>query len=164
VNTGRRLAQRTELLVSVSQYALTLAGRHAYEGLPREVGGILVGWREGGVIIVHDFLLVGDGSSTGYRYDRNHQVAQNILATRLSRTEDHRLGYVGEWHSHPAPQPPSTTDLRALRAIARTIDGPVALIVLAAHRDGQSIEPLGAIAQRIAFGRTHLCLTPISTH
>ena len=31
---------------------------------------------------------------------------------------DPRLGYIGDWHSHPADVPPSRTDLASLRLIS----------------------------------------------
>lgn len=49
-----------------------------------------------------------------------------------------RGGYVGEWHTHPADIGPSRTDLRALAAIARLAQGPVALVVLADPAQGLS--------------------------
>ena len=51
--------------------------------------------------------------------------------------DDPRCGYVGEWHSHPAPQPPSATDRGALSAIVRQDRKPVALVVLALTREGE---------------------------
>jgi hypothetical protein len=40
------------------------------------------------------------------------------------------LGYVGEWHSHPAPLGASTQDLEELTRISQGTGQPIALIVL----------------------------------
>lgn len=151
-------------LVSVAQGALTLASRHAREGLPKEVGGILVGWREGAnVIVVQDLLLVPHDGPSPIRYDREHEPADALLQRYLDRAANPNLGYVGEWHSHPATQPPSSMDLSTIRGIAAHLAEPVALIVLMAHRNGHSIEPTGRMARRAAL-RTLIHDAHIGTH
>lgn len=151
-------------LVSVAQGALTLASRHARDGLPKEVGGILVGWREGAdVIVVQDLLLVPHDSPSHFRYDRDHPPADELLQQHLAQAANPHLGYVGEWHSHPAPQPPSNMDLSTIRSIAARLAQPIALIVLMAHRDGNSIEPVARIARKASI-RTLVHHAHIGTH
>lgn len=72
------------------------------------------------------------------------------LQKYLSETADARLGYVGEWHSHPAPVGLSETDAHALRTLARQARHPIALIVVIADREGLGFEPQGWIGQRSA--------------
>lgn len=151
-------------LVSVAQGALTLGSRHAREGLPKEVGGVLVGWREGShVIVVQDMLLVPYDGLSRIRYDREHAPAERLLQQHLAQADNPQLGYVGEWHSHPAPQPPSSLDVSTIRNIAGRLAEPIALIVLMAHRDGHSIEPVACTARKAAL-RTHVHHAHISTH
>lgn len=148
----------------MAQGALTLGSRYAHEGLPREVGGILVGWREGThVIVVQDMLVVPYQSPSHSRYDRNHAPAEELLQQHLAEADNPQLGYVGEWHSHPAPQPPSSLDLSTIRNIAGRLDEPIALIVLVAHRDGHSIEPVARTARKATL-RTAVHHAHISTH
>lgn len=143
---------------------MTLASRQAREGFPGEVGGILVGWREGDhVVLVHDLLIVADQRRDLHRYDREHRPAEDTLRSYLEHAADARLGYVGEWHSHPAPLPPSALDLKTIKTIASSLLAPVALVVLMAHRDGHSIEPTATIAER-SSARTRLHPARISTH
>lgn len=163
MTTGRRLRIPSRC-ISIDEGALALAARHARENLPREIGGILIGWREERTVVVHDLLLIADESSAGNQYDRRHQPADILLRKYLTHAKDARLGYVGEWHSHPAPHPPSATDLRVIRAIARDLHSPVALIVLMAHRDGYGIEPAGRIAEQGAANQTRLHTAHITTY
>ena len=163
MNTGRRHGLSGHF-ISVAESALTLASRHARENLPREVGGIIVGWREDRVVVAHDLLLIPDNRSTGNRYDRTHWLANQRLKEFMSRAQDRRLGYVGEWHSHPAPQPPSPTDLRAIRAVARDVHAPVVLVVLVAHRGGRTIQAQGCIAEQGTAGKTRLHTAQIGIH
>jgi len=120
------------MTVRLSGQALALAERHVVESVPKELGGVLVGWWEGhDTVVVHDFLIVPDHSAGWNHYDRVHKLADDLLVTYIRDAGDPRLGYVGEWHSHPAPQPPSATDRSALSSIARQSQSPVALVVLA---------------------------------
>ncbi|MFG1909445.1 Mov34/MPN/PAD-1 family protein [Kribbella sp. NPDC048928] len=126
--------------VRVSRQALALGVRHAIESGLKEVGGILVGWWEGPkTAVVHEILVVSDDQSGLNHYDRKHDLAQSVLTKYLSGLEDHRMGYIGEWHSHPAARPPSDIDLEELVAISRRSRRPVVLMVLAVTADDDVI-------------------------
>lgn len=114
---------------------------------PNEIGGILVGWWESGkTAIVHEFLVVPDVRSGTNHYERGHKEAQKLLTELIDELQDPKIGYIGEWHSHPAPQPPSRTDRNAIVDIVRENIGPVALIVLAATPN-RDIIPFGIVGR-----------------
>ncbi len=120
-----------EVKVRLAGPALTTAERMAVEALPNEFGGILVGWWEGGLTaIVVDLLPVLDPHAGRAHYKRRHPPAQETLDAFLATFDDPRCGYIGEWHSHPAAQPPSSIDREALAGIVRQVRRPVALVVL----------------------------------
>lgn len=127
--------------------ALSTATTLALAALPRETGGILVGWHEDNTVVVTDLLPVPDRSAGRRHYVRNHKRAQKVLDQHRKACPDNRIGYVGEWHSHPAPQPPSSVDYNALANLATNVNGQVALVVLAIHFD-HHITPVGATARR----------------
>lgn len=119
--------------------------------LPLETGGILLGYREIGNVVVTHALVVDGGGATKDRYVRDDVGANERLAEFLSdRAEDDPIGYVGEWHSHPALSGPSTIDRNAMRAAAKAADGPVALLVFT---PGDTGAYFGLIAQRQRLGR-----------
>lgn len=124
--------------VQVSETALASAMLRSCDASTNELGGILVGWWEGASrACVVDLLLVPDETAARSHYTRRHLSAQKLLDTyRLGQTEP-RIGYIGEWHSHPAPQPPSSVDRAALGAIVRQSRKQVAMIVLAADITGR---------------------------
>ncbi|WP_127817670.1 SAVED domain-containing protein [Microbacterium sp. CPCC 204701] len=119
--------------------------------LPFETGGILLGYREIDNVVITHALVVDGGGATKDRYVRDDIRANERLAEFLSdRAEDDPIGYVGEWHSHPAPSGPSTIDRNAMRAAAKAADGPVALLVCT---PGDTGTYFGLIARRQRLGR-----------
>lgn len=105
-----------------------------WAALPRETGGILVGWRGGASrlsVTAMTAVVVVDPVAGRTAYELDRERAQRALDVSIAHGLDSRLGYVGEWHSHPAPQPPSSQDLHSLSDSARLASGPVALVVAA---------------------------------
>lgn len=107
---------------------LASAGRHA---LPREVGGLLLGYytREGPLVVAAPVVL--DPRATRIRYRRDATTAKRILDEYVGRDRSGLTGYVGEWHSHPLPVGPSGTDISSVRALAVAGGHDVTLLVLA---------------------------------
>ncbi|MDR6639428.1 SAVED domain-containing protein [Paenarthrobacter nitroguajacolicus] len=138
---------RIELRPEASQ---TISAESA-KNLPTEAGGILLGYHESATIVVTHALTVSSALASTNRYVRDDVKANAILKEFLKdRAKDDLVGYVGEWHSHPASVGPSLIDINALRAIAKTSQGPVAMIV----RATSDTAPFhGVIARRQRFGR-----------
>ncbi|UUZ60560.1 Mov34/MPN/PAD-1 family protein [Nocardioides sp. B-3] len=95
-----------------------------------EHGGILVGYRTPNGLHIEDALVVDDGTAARTHYVRRAKPAQQILVNYLA-ISDPLIGYVGEWHTHPLPQPPSPRDRRTMRLMAMRNSNPVALVVAA---------------------------------
>ena len=126
--------------------------------MPLETGGILLGYREGADVMVTHALVVEGSGASGNRYVRDDVEANRTLSDFLNdRDSDDVTGYVGEWHSHPAPSGPSSIDHAAMREIARTSDAPVALVV---HVPNPA-SFVGRIARRQRFGRVQVADVPI---
>jgi len=122
-----------------------------HKKLPLESGGILLGYRQGSRVVVTHALLVASGTSTANQYVRDDVLANAVLSDFLSTREPtDPTGYVGEWHSHPAPAGPSAIDLEAISATARATRGPIALLVYSPENTPQFN---GIIAVRQRFGR-----------
>lgn len=116
--------------ILITRSALDGAITDGQRGLPVETGGILLGFRTRDLVVVTRTLTVPDPISSRSGYLRHHRRAQARLVAGRGDAPP-VVGYVGEWHTHPADVGPSRTDLRALEAVARLSDGPVALVVLA---------------------------------
>jgi proteasome lid subunit RPN8/RPN11 len=123
--------QRPGLRVHVARTAIDTAHALAFQALPRETGGILLGHRVEGDVLVQRFLEIRDARAGPAEYRRQHAPAEKALARALANErDDPLLGYVGEWHSHPAAERSSRRDLRELRLTAQGTPHPIALIVL----------------------------------
>lgn len=106
----------------------------------RERGGILVGYRTQTGLRIEDALLVPDQTAARTHYLRRAKDAARVLNDYLDNDLDPFVGYVGEWHTHPSPVPPSPTDRASMRLMSIRNKSPVALIVAALesnHRDVQ---------------------------
>jgi len=128
--------------ILVAQDALDAMVAAGLAALPRETGGILAGYRTDRGIVVTRAVVVPDAASTGLGYLRRQRPASAELAT-LRATAPKIVGYVGEWHTHPADQPPSQTDIASFRRTAQSTTDHVALVVLPFARGrAQALRPL----------------------
>lgn len=115
--------------VLVPQRALDVAIAAGQAALPRETGGIVLGFRTPEGLVVTRLLVVEDNSSSAHSYLRRHRPAQRLLDA-ARRQAGAVTGYVGDWHTHPLDMGPSRADARSIAAACRDASGPVTLLVL----------------------------------
>lgn len=96
---------------------------------PNETGGLLLGWWEGLVPVIAAWVEVPDPAARRNRWSRNEAAAADALAAARRRYPS-QVGYVGDWHSHPADVGPSQSDIQAIRRVSRQYDEGVALAVV----------------------------------
>lgn len=92
---------------------MTTAAAHAH---PNETGGILIGVYLDG----HPWVIAAIEIPTTDRGRSHYRIPggtdhPNVLKARAT---DQRLGYLGDWHSHPHDVGPSRTDLASLALIS----------------------------------------------
>jgi len=117
--------------------------RHAAESAPLETGGILVGVLRNGDPWIVMAVEVEDPSRSQGRFVIPQGVTPAVV--ELTRQIDARFGYVGDWHSHPANQPASSTDKVTLARSARRRRAgahPVLLAVVRAGSDDWVVDAL----------------------
>ena len=88
--------------------------------------------------------VVPDPRATRIRYRRDVVAAERILRARIRADDSDALGYIGEWHTHPLPIGPSTTDVHASGRLAVAGGHDIALLVLALGTRGWSGHALNA--------------------
>lgn len=133
-------------VIELHPEAATQMHEALHAALPQETGGILVGWRNDGNVIVTDALVVADEHADGSNYNRRQASATAVLNRYLASATNPLAGYVGEWHTHPQPCPPSPTDIASIAAAANQTDAPVAIIVLAWDEKRKRTQTHSAIA------------------
>lgn len=135
--------KKTITLNNIAWRALRLAGT---QSLPRETGGILLGYYGETGPHITEIRVVLDPRSTRSRYRRDAATAERILDSVVYQDDTNVLGYVGEWHTHPLSGGPSTIDEEATRQLAIAGGHDVALLVLAKEHHGWCIHALNADA------------------
>lgn len=122
--------------VMITDAARSAMVRAAAAAKPSETGGILVGVIDGhGEPCVVDAVEMRAEHPTSSRFVVPEGAT--IPAVEAARERDKRLGYIGEWHSHPSDQPASPTDTATMLRLAGRpgVVDPV-LVVLRPERDG----------------------------
>lgn len=94
-----------------------------------ESGGLLIGWWDGQSIVINDATEVYDPTATETSWMRREAIAQVSLDEILSKSDDEKLGYVGDWHSHPQAIGASRTDLFSLKRASLQYARPIALVI-----------------------------------
>jgi integrative and conjugative element protein (TIGR02256 family) len=122
------MTQQAVRVVVASSVALFIAER-AQQAAPKETGGLLLGWWEDTTVVVGHAVEVSDPDATTRTWSRREQAAQAALESALRDLGHPWLGYVGDWHSHPAIADASPTDERSLRQASSQYTKPLALLV-----------------------------------
>lgn len=147
----------TTPLIHVTENALQGIVDSTFAAVPNETGGALIGWREGDLVSIRTFIEIPTKRPERSRFELDLDDLNAALANYLSTAGDARLGYVGSWHSHPAPAGPSFTDKHTFRKTARAHRFPLAFLVTAARERSIEIHPTW-VGKR--FGRCRLIDQP----
>jgi integrative and conjugative element protein (TIGR02256 family) len=115
-------------IVAASNVADFITER-AGQAAPKETGGLLLGWWEDTTVVVGHAVEVPDPDATRSTWTRHEDAAQATLEAALRDLGHPWLGYVGDWHSHPAMLDASSTDELSLRRASSQYAKPLALLV-----------------------------------
>jgi proteasome lid subunit RPN8/RPN11 len=159
----------SEVLIAESAVA---SMRHAATAAyPNETGGILLG-------VLADnapWVVLADELVDSVRGRNHFRIAAGATSDAVSRAQqaDPRIGYLGDWHSHPANVGPSRTDLQTLQRYATVQRGGPAttLIVLRREHDQWELDPRRVFRWRTVTCSIHLtgdlppaCWTALEDH
>lgn len=142
---------RPILRVSESaQFAMSAAALRAH---PCETGGLLVGVYLDGQPWVTSAIEIPTAESGRNHFRIPSGATQPVV--RAARRVDERVGYLGDWHSHPRDLGPSPTDMATLALISvrnRRAPNPT-LIVMRRVASGYSLD-----ARRIHAAVARACV------
>jgi proteasome lid subunit RPN8/RPN11 len=101
--------------------------------MPNETGGILVGARSSRGLWVLTAIEVPNQQPRPSGYSLATIEANRTLNAflRHARLDKGKFGYIGTWHSHPAPFGPSSIDYSTVRRDSRCQGDTVAMLVIA---------------------------------
>lgn len=99
----------------------------AVDSHPMETGGILVGVRTR----KRPWVVTAIEIATNVRSHSSFLIPQGSTSPEIdiARRADSRLGYVGDWHVHPANLGVSGTDFATLKRVGAEVDGEVVTLV-----------------------------------
>ncbi|OOK65323.1 hypothetical protein BZL29_7990 [Mycobacterium kansasii] len=100
-------------ITEAARNAMTTAAARAH---PDETGGVLIGVYLDG----HPWIIKAIEIPTSDRGRSHYRIPAGAThaAVLTARAADHRLGYLGDWHSHPRDVGPSPTDLASLAMVS----------------------------------------------
>jgi integrative and conjugative element protein (TIGR02256 family) len=123
--TASVVLSATEVLLAES--AETVLVRAAHDAHPAETGGLLFGtWSRRRPWVTH-VVEVPPPQPRPAHYVVPAGVTHLLVA--CARRVDRRIGYLGEWHVHPADAGPSETDVRTMRRLASQVAKPPVLLL-----------------------------------
>ena len=106
---------------------------------PAEAGGILLGVLACGNPWITQAVHIASTTATPSYYEIPAGATRR--AVRLARSTDPRVGYLGDWHSHPANVAASQVDLGTMRRVATdSRAGVVQPLLIIARRVGDGYE------------------------
>ncbi len=114
---------------------------------PFETGGVLLGVRAG-----RDSWVTTAAHLPPARPTRSHYVVPEGatgVAVDTAREQDSRIGYLGEWHSHPDGGGPSRSDRGVMRTLAWFLPRPQPVLVIVAGDADRYV--LSGYASRLLF-------------
>ncbi|OCB11773.1 MULTISPECIES: Mov34/MPN/PAD-1 family protein [Mycobacterium] len=100
-------------ITEAARTAMTTAAARAH---PDETGGVLTGVYLDG----HPWIITAIEIPTTLRGRSHYRIPAGTThaAVLTARAADPRLGYLGDWHSHPRDVGPSPTDLASLAMVS----------------------------------------------
>lgn len=155
---GRVRTADLPLTVDVTEAAQAQLRELTRAALPTETGGVLLGCYVDGRPVVAEVIEIVDEDATSTAFHVPEGVAHE--AVKAGRAVDARLGYLGEWHSHPSGAGPSPQDVAAMAALADTdaeTTEPVLIIVRPSDGEPDRVEAYVSSEGRLR--QTTICLT-----
>lgn len=135
---GRLRQDELPVMVDITERVQEHILQQARRALPNEIGGVLIGCNIDERPIVAEAPEHADPDATPCSFRLPAGQTQQIV--EKARAADERLGYLGNWHSHPSGAGPSDLDTAAMLAATRESGQDRPLLVLALPDDNGSLE------------------------
>ncbi len=153
---GRLRPSDLEVVIDIAESALAAISAASAAAAPQETGGVLIGTTISERTVVAMAIELFDVGATPEAFTiAEGRVAEAVASARL---HDQRLGYVGEWHSHPNGGGVSTTDRATMMTIAThpDVDNPI-LVVASPSEPAWNVEAIMASPDATRSISVELC-------
>lgn len=113
-----------QLLSSLRLETDRIAGKY-------EIGGVLLGYRRNLDLEIKVATHPSeDDRSSKFRFERRSKHHQ-IVTTKLWKSSDKKVDWIGEWHTHPEKTPsPSLVDINSWRKLVKRHGSSMVFIIL----------------------------------
>lgn len=135
---GRLRPEELPVTIDVTERALHTLKEHARRALPNETGGILIGFHidDRPVVIEAIEHVNSDATPRTFRLP----AGQTEALVTAARAKDPRVGYLGDWHTHPSGAGPSDLDEAAMLAAARESGATRPILLLGVPRQDETVD------------------------
>lgn len=126
---GRLRREDLPFTIDLSEKAERTLQEAAERALPNETGGVLLGCVVDERPVISEVVEISDPQATPNRYSIPEGRVDEAVSD--ARARDPRLGYLGDWHSHPSKAEPSPIDLTTMleRVQDSGIPNPILILV-----------------------------------
>lgn len=118
--------------VIISESVEKFLDSYSSQFLPKETGGILLGFEDDKKIYITHATEAGlNAKHSNFRFTRDQKYCKNVL-DRIFVETNGRCDYIGEWHSHPFNCSISPLDMISLISLklnpSNNVENPILLI------------------------------------
>lgn len=145
----RPLRQTKQIELQLSDAVISNLRLIAATAHPNETGGLLLGWWEGHVPTISAAIEVHDPGADRSQWSRLEHTATVAFTSAIKEANNPNLGYIGDWHSHPANIGASVRDTHNLMRISRQYSEALVLVVV--RKSGQIDTKLAKLGKVITL-------------
>lgn len=152
---GRVRREDLPFTVDLSERADRALRDASQEALPNETGGVLLGCIIDERPVISHVVEMRDPQATPSSYTIPEGQVEETVST--AQAHDHRLGYLGEWHSHPSHADPSALDVATM--LRRQEPGIPNPILLLAYPSAEQTELAAYATTSVGLRHADICIT-----
>lgn len=137
---GRLRQEELPVTLDITERVQAHICERARRALPNETGGVLIGCHIDERPIVTEAPEHRDPNATPCSF--RLPVGETKALVENARASDERLGYLGDWHSHPSGVGPSDLDTASMLSAARDSgqDRPILLLAMPGEHDSVDLK------------------------
>lgn len=154
---GRLRQDELPVTVDVTERVQAHIMERVRDALPNETGGVLIGCHIDERPIVTQAPEHDDPDATPCTFRLPEGETKALV--EIARATDERLGYLGDWHSHPSGAGPSDLDTAAMLSAARESGQDRPLLLLAVPGENGTVDLMAYVTTPAGLTPATICTT-----